>query len=161
MAIFIGTHENKVDQKGRVSVPAAFRAALAALPFQGIVVFPSHRADAVEGCGMDFMEQLNARVQDIALFSETHDDLATTIFAESQQLAFDSTGRIQLPEGLRAHAGIRDKAAFVGMGTLFQIWEPGRLAAHKAAARQRAREQRLTIPAPGHPTGPGPDGGGR
>lgn len=156
MAIFIGTHENKVDQKGRVSVPAAFRNALAGLPFQGIVAFPSHRADAIEGCGMDFMEQLISRVQDIALFSETHDDLATTIFSESQQLAFDSTGRIQLPEGLRAHAGITDKAAFVGMGTLFQVWEPGRLAAHKAAARQRAREQRLTVPAPG-----GAAGGGR
>jgi MraZ protein len=149
VAIFIGTHENRVDQKGRVSVPAAFRSALAGLPFQGIVVFPSHRADAIEGCGMDFLEQLNARVQEIALFSETYDDLSTTIFAESQQLAFDSTGRIQLPEAIREHAGISDKAAFVGMGTLFQIWEPGRLAAHKAAARQRAREQRLTIPAPG------------
>src|SRR3546814_14669208 len=90
---------------------------------------------------MDFMEQLNARVQDIALFSETHDDLATTIFAESQQLPFDSTGRIQLPEALRDHAGIGDKAAFVGMGTLFRIWEPGRLVAHKAAARPRARAQ--------------------
>src|SRR3546814_20039531 len=69
------------------------------------------------------------------------DDLSITIFSESQQLPFDSTGRIQLPEALRAHAGIADKAAFVGMGTLFQIWEPGRLAAHKAAARQSAREQ--------------------
>ena len=152
MAIFIGTHENKVDQKGRVSVPATFRAALAGLPFQGIVVFPSHRADAIEGCGMDFMEQLNARMQDIALFSETQDDLATTIFAVSQQLPFDSTGRIQLPEKLRAEAGIRDKAAFVGMGTLFRIWEPGRLQAHMAAARQRARERELTIPAPGQPS---------
>lgn len=147
--MFVGTHENKVDQKGRVSVPAAFRAVLAALPFQGIVVFPSHRADAVEGCGMDFLEQLNARVQEIALFSEPHDDLAMTIFGESQQLPFDSTGRVQLPEQIRAHAGITDKAAFVGMGNLFQIWEPGRLAAHKAAARQRARDKRLTIPVPG------------
>ena len=149
MAIFIGTHENKVDQKGRVSVPAAFRAALAGLPFQGIVAFPSLRADCVEGCGWDFMEQLDTRVQDIALFSETHDDLATTIFAESQQLPFDSTGRIQLPADLRGFAGITDKAAFVGMGKLFQIWEPGRLAAHKAAARQRVREQRPTLPGGG------------
>src|SRR3546814_13082082 len=85
-------------------------------------------------------------MQEIALFSETYDDLSITIFSESQQLPLDSTGRIQLPEALRAHAGIADKAAFVGMGTLFQIWEPGRLAAHKAAARPRARDQRLVIP---------------
>lgn len=155
MAIFIGTHENRVDQKGRVSVPAAFRTALAGLSYQGIVAFPSHRADAVEGCGIDILEQLNARVQEIALFSETYDDLSITIFSESQQLPFDSTGRIQLPEALRIHAGITDKAAFVGMGTLFQIWEPGRLAAHKAAARQRARDQRLVIPALGQGAGGG------
>ncbi|MGF1593615.1 MAG: division/cell wall cluster transcriptional repressor MraZ [Kiloniellaceae bacterium] len=148
--MFMGTYENKVDQKGRVSLPAAFRTALAGLSFQGIVAFPSHRADAIEGCGIDFMEQLNARVQEFALFSETHDDLATTIFAESHQLPFDSTGRIILPEDFRVHAGIADKAAFVGMGDLFQIWEPGRLAVHKAAARQRAREQRLTLPHPGN-----------
>src|SRR3546814_7220553 len=101
--------ENKVDQKGRVSVPAAFRTALAGLSYQGIVAFPSHRADAVEGCGIDILEQLNARVQEIALFSETYDDLSITIFSESQQLPFDSTGRIQLPEALRAHAGIAAK----------------------------------------------------
>ena len=115
------------------------------------------RLDAIEGCGMDFMEQLNARVQGIALFSETHDDLSATIFAESQPLAFDSTGRIQLPEALRAHAGITDKATFVGMGTLFQIWEPARLAGYKTAARQRVRERQPTLPPLGHPG----DGGGR
>lgn len=155
--MFMGTHENKVDQKGRVSVPAAFRAVLTAVPFQGIVAFPSHRIDAIEGCGMDFMEQMNARVQGIALFSETHDDLAATIFAASQPLAFDSTGRIQLPEQLRAHAGITEKAAFVGMGQLFQIWDPGRLAAHMAAAHQRVRERQPTLPPLGHSG----DGGGR
>lgn len=147
MAIFIGTFENKVDAKGRVSVPAAFRQALAGLPFNGIAAFRSHRADAIEGCGMDFMEQMIARVSEIDLFSETHDDLATTIFSDSQQLAFDSTGRIQLPEIFRQHAGIGDKAAFVGMGQLFQIWEPRALERHKASARERAREKRMTLPA--------------
>ncbi|MGD1879382.1 MAG: division/cell wall cluster transcriptional repressor MraZ [Kiloniellaceae bacterium] len=156
MAIFIGTFENKVDAKGRVSVPAQFRQALAGQPFNGIAAFRSHRADAVEGCGMDFMEQMIARVGELDLFAADSDDLATTIFSDSQQLTFDSTGRIQLPENFRAHAGITDKAAFVGMGQLFQIWEPGKLEAHKAASRQRARDQRLTLPA----AGGGATGGG-
>jgi MraZ protein len=159
VAIFIGTFENKVDQKGRVSVPAQFRQALAGQPFNGIAAFRSHRADAVEGCGMDFMEQMIARVSDIDLFSETHDDLATTIFSDSQQLTFDGTGRIQLPQSFREHAGIADRAAFVGMGQLFQIWEPAKLERHKAAARDRAREKRLTLPATGGT--PGGTGGGR
>ncbi len=160
MAIFIGTFENKVDAKGRVSVPAQFRQALAGLPFNGIAAFRSHRADAVEGCGMDFMEQMIARVGELDLFSANSDDLATTIFSDSQQLPFDSTGRIQLPENFRSHAGITGKAAFVGMGQLFQIWEPGRLEAHKAEARERARQQRLTLPGIGHNSGGGFSGGG-
>ena len=149
MAVFIGTFENKVDQKGRVSVPAVFRQTLAGLSFNGIVAFRSHRADAIEGCGMDFMEQMISRVSEIDLFSETHDDLATTIFSDSQQLPFDGTGRIMLPQGFRDHAGVTDRAAFVGMGQLFQIWQPDALERHKAEARSRARSQRLTIPAGG------------
>jgi MraZ protein len=160
VAIFIGTFENKVDAKGRVSVPAPFRQALAGLPFQGIAAFRSHRAEAIEGCGMDFMEQMIARVGELDLFAANSDDLATTIFSDSQQLPFDSTGRIQLPEKFRQHAGITGKASFVGMGQLFQIWEPGKLEAHKAAARERAREQRLTIPAPQSGAGGGGSGGG-
>jgi MraZ protein len=146
-----------VDQKGRVSVPAAFRTALAGQQFQGIVVFPSLRADAIEGCGWDFMEHLDARVQDVALFSPAHNDLASTIFGVSHQLAFDSTGRIQLPEILRAKAGITDKAAFFGMGKLFQVWDPAKLAVHLESTLTRAREEGLTLPGLGR----APEGGAR
>ncbi|MCH7957248.1 MAG: MraZ N-terminal domain containing protein [Proteobacteria bacterium] len=57
MAVFIGTFENKVDLKGRVSVPAQFRQTLAGQSFpnqsfQGIVVFRSYRAAAIEACGL-------------------------------------------------------------------------------------------------------------
>lgn len=147
LAIFIGTFENKVDKKGRVSVPAPFRAVLAGQGFQGIVAFPSHRADAVEGCGMDFMEELTQRVSEFDLFSEDHDNLAFTIFSDSHTVPFDGEGRVVLPKELLEAAGITDRAAFVGKGRTFQIWEPNALYRIKAAARERAREQRLTLPA--------------
>jgi MraZ protein len=150
VARFYGTFENKVDQKGRVSVPAAFRQHLTAM-----AAFPSHRAEAIEGCPMEYMDELVARVSEIDLFSDAHDDLAMTVFSDTQPLTFDSTGRVQLPESLRLHAGITDKAAFVGLGTMFQIWEPSKLAEHKAAARERARRNKSAIPAPGS------GGGGR
>lgn len=157
MAGFFGTYENKVDAKGRVSVPSVFRQILAGPAF---TAFPSHRAEAIEGCTVDFMEQLSARVSEIDFFSETQDDLSMTVFSDSQQLSFDSTGRVQLPELFRAHAGISDRAAFVGLGPIFQIWEPEKLARHKVEARQRARDKRLTIPAPGSGV-PGSAGGSR
>ena len=150
MAGFYGTYENKVDAKGRVSVPAVFRQILAGPSF---AAFPSHRVEAIEGFSIDFMDHLSARVSEIDFFSQ--DDLSMTVFSDSQQLTFDSTGRVQLPEGFRSHAGITDRAAFVGLGPTFQIWEPARLARHKVEARQRARDKRLTIPAPGS------SGGGR
>lgn len=146
MAVFIGTFENKVDRKGRVSVPAPFRQALAGQSFHGIVAFRSYRAPAIEACGMDFMERLGTSVADIDLFSDTHDDLATTIFADSQQLALDGEGRVMLPAVLTEHAGIGERAAFVGKGQLFQIWEPRALEREKNLARERAREKRLTLP---------------
>ena len=82
MATFIGTFENKVDKKGRVSVPATFRQALAGQGFQGIVAFPSHRADALEACGMDFIEEMKSRMDGFDLFSDDQDDLAAEFTGE-------------------------------------------------------------------------------
>ena len=160
MAVFIGTFENKVDRKGRVSVPAQFRQTLAGQSFpnqsfQGIVAFRSYRDAAVEACGIDFMERLNDGMSSMDLFSTEHDDLSATIFADSRQLAFDGDGRIILPARLTAHAAISDRAAFVGKGPIFQIWEPAALEAHMDQARARARSQGLTLPL--RPN----DGGGR
>ena len=144
--VFFGTFENKVDRKGRVSVPAPFRQALAGSAFQGIIARPSHRTAAVEACDLEFMEQLNDSVSVNDLYSETHDNLAFTIFAESHQLPFDGEGRILLPPALIEHAGIAERAGFVGVGSSFQLWEPEALDAQKAQARARARDQGLTLP---------------
>lgn len=153
MAVFIGTFENKVDKKGRVSVPAVFRQALGSEGFQGIIVFPSHRAPAVEACSMEFMEDLNGRVAGFDLFSETHDDLTFTIFSDSQPLGFDSEGRVGIPPQMLKGAGITDRAAFVGKGQTFQIWEPEALYQKKEEARERARSQGLTLPGIGNQGG--------
>jgi MraZ protein len=142
---FLGTFENKVDRKGRVSVPATFRQNLAQTSFQGVVVFASHKAEAIEACSMDFMAELSENVDSYDLFSEAQEDLAATLFADSHQLAFDGEGRIMLPDDLCAHAGITDKAAFMGMGKTFRIWEPARLAEFKLSARDRAKQKGLTL----------------
>ena len=146
MPVFIGTFENKVDRKGRVSVPAPFRQAVATQSFQGIVAFRSYRATAIEACGIDFMERLNESVAEMDLFSDAQDDLAATIFADSHQLAFDSEGRIVLPAVMAEHARITDRAAFVGKGSIFQIWQPELLNGYKREARSRAKSQGLTLP---------------
>lgn len=149
MLLFLSTFQNKVDKKGRVSVPATFRAALAQQSFPGIIAFRSFAASCIEGCGMDFLERLTASTDQLALFSTEQDDLTSLIFADSRQLSWDPEGRIVLPEDLTAHAGITDTAAFVGKGRTFQIWNPEAYRAASDDARQRALRNRPTLPGRG------------
>ena len=147
MALFLSTFVNKVDRKGRVSVPATFRAALAGQSFLGIVAYRSFKLPCVEGSGIDRMEEMSGRIDQMAQFSEPYDNLAV-VFSDAQQLPFDGEGRIMLPQALAEHAGIADHAAFVGQGRTFQIWEPERFKTHQDELRERARRQGVTLPPP-------------
>ena len=149
MALFIDTFVNRIDRKGRVSVPATFRAVLSVQSFHGIVAFPAFRYPALQCAGMDFMEKLDAGVNTIDLFSSAHDDLSVMLFADAKQLPFDGEGRVVLPGKLIEHARLGDLAAFVGRGQAFEIWRPEDLETAKAAARQRALDKGLTVPAIG------------
>ena len=148
MALFLSTFINKVDRKGRVSVPATFRASLASQSFAGIVVFPAVNLRALEASGIDRIEELNGRVEQLAEFSDEREAIST-IFADAQQLPFDSEGRILLPPELCEHAGIvlEGGAAFVGHGSTFQIWEAARFEAYQQERRARARG--ITLPPKG------------
>lgn len=133
MASFISTYENKVDKKGRVSVPAAYRAALENEPYQGVIAYPSLTGPAIEGFGRGVLEELNQRHFNHSIengdFSTTlvgssDTGLVETIMSLSNEMPFDSEGRIILPLRLIEHAGIKGRATFVGRGTRFQIWAP-------------------------------------
>ena len=158
MALFLSTTINKVDRKGRVSVPAAFRAVLSGQAFHGIVAFPSFKHPAVQCGGMEWMEKLGAGVDAYDMFSDEHDTLTAAPFANAQQLSFDGEGRVLLPESLIEHASLSEQAAFVGRGPLFEVWNPGTFQAYQAEAVRQASEKGLTL-RPGTP--PGGEGGQR
>lgn len=143
--MFLSTYINKVDKKGRVSVPSLFRQSLAAESFQGVVLFRSYKYAALEGCGVGRMSTLSQSIDNLDLFSDTQDDLAATIFADAQQIAFDGEGRILLPEELLAHAKITDQIAFVGRGPTFQLWSPSLFDKHQKDARSRALQSKATL----------------
>lgn len=147
MAIFVGTHENKVDRKGRVSVPAKYRDQLAGQEFHGVYIFPHHKYPALIGCGWDQMQQFIEDLEQYDEFSEEYEERAQILFADAEQLAFDGEGRIMLTPDLMAHAGIADRAAFVAQGKTFHIWNPETYAEHRAATRKRAVEKGVTISA--------------
>jgi MraZ protein len=144
-SLFLSTFVNKVDRKGRVSVPASFRLALAGQSFNGIIAFRSFKLPALEASGIDRMEQISDRIDQLPEFSEDRDAISS-ILADAETLAFDGEGRIVLPEALCQHAGITENAAFVGRGRTFQIWEPQRFQTHQQEMRERARRQGTTLP---------------
>ncbi len=146
MALFLDTFVNKLDRKGRVSVPAPYRQQLAAQAFQGIAALHSFKHRAVQCGSLEWLEQINRQLGAVDLFSDEHDDLTATLFGDTKQLPFDSEGRIILPPTLIEHAGIGELAAFVGRGSIFEIWDPATLGAYKAEARRRALESGRTLP---------------
>src|SRR5215469_621537 len=143
--LFLSTFVNKVDRKGRVSVPATFRAAVADQSFPGIVVFPSFKYTALDASGIKRMEEMSERLNTLDEFSEEHENLSM-LFPAAQPLPFDTEGRIVLPEKLSVYAHLSDSAAFVGLGKSFQIWQPDRFADHQAMLLERARRQGTILP---------------
>ena len=149
MELFLSTFVNRVDRKGRVSVPATFRSTLATHrhPDQ-VVLIPSFKQPAIDGTGSDHLTEMMEGLSTLDQYSDRRDDLAL-VFADSKSLQIDGEGRIVLPDDFKRHAHIDDHVAFVGLGKMFQMWEPGRFAAHRAEALERSRRERATIPSVG------------
>ncbi|MDK9721188.1 MAG: division/cell wall cluster transcriptional repressor MraZ [Rhodospirillales bacterium] len=145
MALFIGSFLNRLDKKGRISVPAPFRAALANSTFAGIVAFPSFSKPAVEAGDIERMARLSEGADELPAFSTEQDDLAALIFASAHQLAFDGDGRVVLPEELIVHAGISDQVQVVGLGKTFELWQPDSFKTFRAEALKRAQDKRPTL----------------
>ena len=146
MELFLSTFVNRVDRKGRVSVPATFRSTLATHrhPNQ-VVLIPSFKYAAIDGTGSDHLTEMMEGLSTLDQYSDRRDDLAL-VFAESRSLQIDGEGRIVLPDELKDHAQITDEVAFVGLGTMFQLWEPQHFDRHRGEARERSRRSGATLP---------------
>lgn len=144
MSAFLGTHQNRFDAKGRVSIPAPFRAALRNQAHEGealVILRPSTLHPCIEAWPSGAFTSLAQPLGEIDIFSEDHDDLATSLYADAYPLDPDKEGRIIIPEFLRQHAGLADEVTFMGNGRTFQIWEPAAGARRREDARQRARSR--------------------
>jgi MraZ protein len=142
---FISTVPGSLDSKGRVCVPAIWRHILAAQNTAGVYVCPSFIDPALDAFGQALLDGINTRLsaQD-PFFSASHDDEATALIARTHTLPIDENGRVRLPDALIAHAGLKDRIAFVGKAQKFQIWDADAYAPieAEALARVRARMER-------------------
>ena len=143
--MFLSTFENKLDKKGRVSVPASFRTYLSNIGYNGIICYPSFNNNCIEAWPQDRIEKISQAIDSLNPFEEKKDYFATSILSESINLQFDGEGRILITNKLLKHAKIKQKMLFVGQGKTFQIWEPKLFEKFKAQARKKANLNRASL----------------
>jgi MraZ protein len=134
---FVSTFTNKIDAKGRVSVPAAFRS-----------VLERDGYGSASGPGIYCYPSLDA-LASLPDYSNERDELSVALYGDVQVLSIDGDGRIIIPEALRAHAGLLAsggaQVTFVGLGDKFQIWEPGAFDARRKIAREKVEQHRRLL----------------
>ena len=143
--MFLSTYENKLDKKGRVSVPASFRSYLSNLGYNGVICYPSFNNLSIEAWPQDRIEKISNTIDSLNPFEEKRDFFATSILSESENLQFDTEGRVSLSKKLLNHAKIRNSVLFVGLGKTFQIWEPNNFNKFKTVARKKAYQNRSSL----------------
>ena len=143
--MFLSSYENKLDKKGRVSVPSSFRAYLNSMGYNGFITYPSFNHAALDGCAQDRIEKLSESIDSLGPFEDKRDYFATSILSESINLQFDGEGRISLTPKLLKHAKIKNSMVFVGQGKTFQIWEPIIFEKFKVTARKKANLNRSSL----------------
>ena len=144
---FVSTFTNKIDAKGRVSIPAPFRAVLERDGYSqgsvgGIYCYPSIDAPALDAGGERLAQKIDGLLAGLPDYSDERDELSVALYGDVQVLGIDGDGRIVLPETLRRHAGLQDHVTFVGLGDKFQMWEPARFAERRERAREKVQHTR-------------------
>ena len=160
---FVSTFTNKIDAKGRVSIPAPFRAVLERDGYGGgIYCYPSLDAPALDAGGERLAQKIDGLLSGLPDYSDERDELSVALYGDVKILGIDGDGRILLPQDLRAHAGIDGEITFVGLGDKFQMWAPQAFEQRRSKAREKVRDHRILFGAgSGRSSGDGGDEGAR
>ena len=119
--MFTGEYRHAVDDKGRLAVPARFRAQLA----EGVVV-----ARWMDTClaifPMPAWDELSAKVGGLPMTDPNARLLQRQLFAGAFETELDRQGRVLVPLGLRTFAGLESEALVLGSRDHAEIWSPQR-----------------------------------
>ena len=138
---FRGEGVHKVDQKGRVSVPASFRRTIEeGDPDWGpgvnptfVLIYGRPSGHCLEGYTMAGAQALDDKISRLPSFSRHRRALERLLNTQSVYVQIDENGRIVLPQRLREQFGLGEEAYFAGMGERFQVWAPEAYAADMAS----------------------------
>jgi MraZ protein len=116
--MFLGTHAPRLDEKGRLFLPAKYRDELAA----GVVITKGQ-----ERCLYVFPDEEFARItqalRTAPVTAKAVRDYSRVFFASACDEVPDKQGRITVPPALRAYAGLRRDCAVIGANTRLEIWD--------------------------------------
>jgi transcriptional regulator MraZ len=136
---FVSHYMLRLDAKGRISVPASFRAVLARDGFAGLYCYPALDRPALDAGGDALLAEIEALISGFSPDSREREQFSLSLYGTSETLKIDGEGRVTLTDSLKTHAGITDTATFAGLGHKFQIWEPSRFRAELAEATEKVR----------------------
>ncbi len=119
--MFTGEYRHAVDVKGRIAVPARFRAQL-----DGGAVVARWLDTCLAIFPMAAWEELSAKVGSLPMTDSNARLLQRQLFAGAFETELDRQGRVLVPQGLRAFAGLEDEAMVLGSRDHAEIWAPAR-----------------------------------
>ena len=121
--VFLSTFEKPLDSKRRFVVPADYRNVEDGSQDE-LFVFPCLSEPCLEAGGVLLKKQYEAMVAQLPFGHDSRKSLTLKVFAQSKTLAYDTAGRITLPDAMCARFGLRDEVVLVGMMDRILIWEP-------------------------------------
>ncbi len=150
---FLSHAVNRIDAKGRVSVPAHFRSVVQKRGYSELYALRALDVAALDVGGMDLLDRYEQRIALEDPFLQTADDMSFFCHGDGAFLKLDQDGRITVNDFIREHTGISSEIAFVGRGHFFQMWEPRRFDAYRADARARLLKVRQAATGMTRPAG--------
>ncbi len=129
---FRGEFHQKVDSKGRVSIPALFRRVIEASDpdwSEGqrpnlVIVYGDHRRKFLECYTMEAIDEIDRQIDALPRGSKARRMLERLMHGQSHPTQVDEDGRIVLPQKLRDKIELDGEAFFIASGDRFQIWKP-------------------------------------
>ena len=152
---FLSSYESSVDVKKRVSIPASFRKSLGGE--DSVFLWPSLDKPCLEGGGMALVRKFQRAISRLKPLDPRRNALETAIFGQGRFARFDEGGRIVLEADMISHAGIEEKARFVGLSERFQIWAPATHDPRLAELRKLALDSADLLDAVEDETPPAPE----
>ncbi|WP_235890893.1 division/cell wall cluster transcriptional repressor MraZ [Pararhizobium mangrovi] len=133
---FLSNATNRIDTKGRVSVPAAFRSVLTRLDVSELYCLQDFVFPAISVGGPELLDRYESQIEALDPFSEEANRLSLLVHGGGVFAKLDAEGRMMVTDFIRSFTGITKEVVFVGRGRYFQLWDPETFEATASKARQ-------------------------